>query len=208
MGIFAVDGKFARFLNCLGNLIVLNILTIICSIPIVTFGASMTALYTMTMRIVRKEEGNLFKGYFQAFKDNFKQATVIWLTGGGIMAFMAFDIWLLRSVSGSFGLVYRALLFVIILVFAMVLIHAFAVLARFENTTKNTVKNAVLFCVGRLPLAILMLAVTLIPLALLTVSYRFFSVDFLIGIAGPAYLTSVYFTDLFERYCSNSTATE
>ena len=59
MGIFAPDGKLAGFLNALGNLIVLNILTLICSIPIFTFGASMTALYTMVMRMARKEDGKI-----------------------------------------------------------------------------------------------------------------------------------------------------
>ena len=74
MGIFAPDGKLAGFLNALGNLIVLNILTLICSIPIFTFGASMTALYTMVMRMARKEDGKIISEYFKAFKANFKQA--------------------------------------------------------------------------------------------------------------------------------------
>lgn len=200
MGIFAADGKLAGFLNCLGNLIVLNILTILCSLPIVTAGASMTALYTMVMRMARKEEGSLLKGYFQAFRDNFRQATFLWIIFGGLIAFMTFDIWLLRAVSGTFGTVYRVLLFMIILVFAMVLIHVFAVLARFDNTIKNTAKNALLFCVGKLPQAILMLVLTVIPAAILTVSFRFISVDFLIGISGPAYLAAFYFADLFKNY--------
>lgn len=200
MGIFAADGKLAGFLNGLGNLIVLNILTLICCIPVVTAGAAMTALYTMTMRMARKEEGKIISGYFQAFKDNFKQATILWLIFGGLIGFMTFDIWLLRSITGTFGTVYRVVLFVIILVFAMVLIHIFAVLARFDNTIKNTAKNALLFCVGKLPQAVLMLILTLIPVILLTVSYRFVSVDFLIGLSGPAYLAAIYFADLFTDY--------
>lgn len=200
MGIFSPDGALARFLNALGNLIVLNILTIICCIPIFTAGAAMTALYTMVMRMVRKEDGKIISGYFHAFKDNFKQATILWLIFGGLIAFMTFDIWLLRSITGTFGTVYRVVLFVIILVFAMVLLHIFAVLARFDNTIKNTAKNALLFCVGKLPQAVLMLVLTLIPVALLTISYRFVSVDFLIGLSGPAYLAAIYFVDLFKSY--------
>ncbi|MGN1141348.1 MAG: YesL family protein [Oliverpabstia sp.] len=200
MGIFAPDGKLARFLNCLGNLIVLNILTLICCIPVITAGASMTALYTMVMRMVRKEDGKIIKGFFHAFKDNFRQATILWLIFGGLIGFMTFDIWLLRSITGTFGTVYRVVLFVIILIFAMVLIHIFAVLARFDNTIKNTAKNALLFCVGKLPQAILMLILTLIPAILLTISYRFVSVDFLIGLSGPAYLAAIYFADLFKNY--------
>lgn len=200
MGIFSPDGALARFLNTLGNLIVLNILTIICCIPIFTAGAAMTALYTMVMRMARKEDGKIISEYFKAFRANFKQATVLWLIFGGLIAFMIFDIWLLRSITGTFGMVYRVILFVIVLVFAMVLIHIFAVQARFYNTMKNTAKNALLFCVGKLPQAVLMLVLTLIPAALLTVSYRFISVDFLIGLSGPAYLAAIYFADLFKNY--------
>ena len=84
--------------------------------------------------------------------------------------------------------------------FAMLLIHIFAVQARFDNTMKNTAKNALLFCVGKLPQAVLMLLLTLIPAVLLTISYRFISVDFLIGLSGPAYLAAIYFADLFKNY--------
>ena len=200
MGIFAADGNLARFLNTLGNLIVLNILTMLLMLPVITAGAAMTALYTMTMRMARNEEGDIIKGYFKAFADNFKQATVIWMIGGGLILFLLFDIWILKSVEGNFGLAYRLLLFMIVLLFCMELIHIFAVLARFDNTIKNTAKNALLFCVGHFPQAILMLVVTLIPLILLTASWRFVSVDFLIGISGPAYLAGWYFKFIFKDY--------
>ena len=75
-----------------------------------------------------------------------------------------------------------------------------SVLARFDNTTRNTVKNALLFCAGHIGPACLMVAVALIPVILLTVSYRFLSVGILIGISGPAYLESMYFTPLFRTY--------
>ena len=118
MGIFAPDGKLAGFLNALGNLIVLNILTLICSIPIFTFGASMTALYTMVMRMARKEDGKIISEYFKAFKANFKQATILWLIFGGLIAFMTFDIWLLRSITGTFNNVNSSLFLVFLLLFS------------------------------------------------------------------------------------------
>lgn len=59
----------------------------------------MTALYTMVMRMARKEDGKIISEYFKAFKANFKQATILWLIFGGLIAFMTFDIWLLRSIT-------------------------------------------------------------------------------------------------------------
>ena len=159
MSIFAPDGKLARCLNCIGNLMILNILTLICCIPLVTAGAAMTALYTMTMRMARNEEGSIVREYFQAFRDNFKQATILWLIFGSLMVL-----------------------------------------------TKNTAKNALLFCVSHFPQAILMLAVTICPLLLLSVSFRFISVVFLIGLSGPAYLAGIYFKSIFRRYETASAA--
>ena len=66
MDIFAPDGKLARALNCIGNLIILNLLTLLCCIPLFTIGAAMTALYTETMRMARGEEGSIVKEYFRA----------------------------------------------------------------------------------------------------------------------------------------------
>lgn len=200
MSIFAADSKLTVVLNTIGNLMVLNILALICMLPVVTAGASLTALYTMTMRIVRKEEGSIIRGFLGAFKDNLKKSTAIWLMGGGLLVFMAFDIWLLRSVTGNFGLVYRVLLFVLMLFVGMVLMNALALTARFENTVKNTLKNALVIVASHLPQSVLMLFVFLLPVLLLFVSMRFVSVDILIGLSGPAWLASVYFCPLFHSF--------
>ena len=64
MGLFALDGKLAVFLNKLGNLMVLNLLTLLCSLPLFTAGAAMTALYACTQRLALKEYGVLFHSYF------------------------------------------------------------------------------------------------------------------------------------------------
>ena len=76
MSIFAADSKLTVVLNTIGNLMVLNILALICMLPVVTAGASLTALYTMTMRIVRKEEGSIIRCFLKTFKNNLKKSTM------------------------------------------------------------------------------------------------------------------------------------
>ena len=200
MDLFAPEGKLARVLNGIGKLIILNLLTMFCCLPVITIGAAMTALYTMTLRIARNEEGSIIREYFLAFRANFRQASVLWMIFGFLMGFLAFDIYILRELSGNFGLIYRILLFVILLGLAMICIHVFAWQARFENGLMATVRNALLLSFGHFPQAVLMLAVTLCPLLLLSVSFRFISVVFLIGLSGPAYLAGLYFTAVFRRY--------
>ena len=74
-----MDNVITRALSKICDMICLNVLWVICSIPIVTIGASTTALYTVMLKMVRNEEGYIFRGFFKAFKENFKQSTIIWL---------------------------------------------------------------------------------------------------------------------------------
>lgn len=76
---FNIDSPIMSGLNKLADLIWLNILAFFCCIPIVTVGASITALNYVALKMVRDEEGYVTKEYFKSFKQNFKQATIIWL---------------------------------------------------------------------------------------------------------------------------------
>ena len=69
---FNMDSPIMRFLSRICDLMILNILCIICCLPVVTAGASITALYTITLKMVRGEESYIFKGFLKAFKENFK----------------------------------------------------------------------------------------------------------------------------------------
>ena len=74
-----IDNPIMRGMGRLADFIILNLLWVVCSIPIITIGASTTALYTVMLKLVKNEEGYIAKGFLKAFKENFKQATVIWL---------------------------------------------------------------------------------------------------------------------------------
>ena len=80
MNIFNSDGWFARIFGTIGDIIVVNILFIICSIPIFTMGASMSAMYYTLLKKQRTgETGGIIKLFFRGFKDNFKKSTIAWL---------------------------------------------------------------------------------------------------------------------------------
>ena len=73
--IFSLDSPLFSFLNKVADLILLNILTMICCLPIITIGASMTALHYVVLKMVRDEESYIVRSYFKSFRQNFKQAT-------------------------------------------------------------------------------------------------------------------------------------
>ena len=90
-GLFDYDSGFFRALDKLGSLFILNLITLVCSIPFVTVGAAFTALYYVTMKMVKDEETYILKDYFRSFRQNFVQATVIWLIFFVVGSIMYFD---------------------------------------------------------------------------------------------------------------------
>lgn len=88
---FNMDSPVMRFLSRLCDLMILNILCLICCIPIVTIGASITALYSVTLKMVKGEDSYIAKGFFKGFRQNFKISTIIWLILLVIGALLAFD---------------------------------------------------------------------------------------------------------------------
>ena len=73
------DNVIVRALNKICDMCCLNVLWLVCCIPVFTIGASTTALYTVMLKMVKNEEGYIFRGFFKAFKENFKQSTIMWL---------------------------------------------------------------------------------------------------------------------------------
>lgn len=154
------DNVIVRALNKICDMVCLNVLWLICCIPIFTIGASTTALYTIMLKMVKNEEGYIFRGFFKAFKSNFKQSTVIWI----ILLLLGIVCWIDYRVAGMMpgtaGLVMRSLFLLAGFVLLSVTIYVFPLTARYENSTRATFHNALILTVGRLPYTILMAAVT------------------------------------------------
>lgn len=204
MAIFSPEGKLARILNRIGDLILLNILTLVCSLPVVTAGAAISALYHNTLLMVRNEEGRIAAGYFKSFRNNLKNATIIWLLGGGLAVLLLVEIKLLDFVQYAFIPQYKIVLFVLFLLVMMFTEFVLIVQSRFENTLKNTIKNGILFCILQFGGSILVFIIMLFPFALLFFSWRALSLIVLLGVSGPAFITSYYFRHLFDKYVASS----
>ena len=95
MKIFDVDSPLMQGLSKMADLMFVNLLALLCCIPIVTVGASMTALHYMALKIVRNEECYIARGFFKSFKQNLRQGTVIWLLQLLITAVLAGDFYLM-----------------------------------------------------------------------------------------------------------------
>ena len=204
--VFNFEGPVFTFLSRLADLFWLNLLFIVCCIPVITIGAATTALYYVTLKMAKDEEGYITRSYFKSFKENFMQATVIWI---GFLVLGIIMIMDLRIVNGgnaaevfsspALGNVIMVAVFVMGVVFLMTGTYVFPILAQFDNTTRNTVKNAFLISIRHLPYTIGMLIVTALPIALIWFFPALF-ILVLIMISATAYFNSKIFNKIFVLY--------
>ncbi len=75
---FNPDSSVMRFITKIASSVYLNILWFVCCLPVVTIGASTTALFYVTLKMAKNEEGNITAAFFHSFQENFRQATKIW----------------------------------------------------------------------------------------------------------------------------------
>ena len=150
MQFFSYESKFSQILLKLCWSCYLNLLWFVCSLPIVTIGASTTALYYASLKLVREEDSSLTRQFFRSFRENFKQATVLWLILLGV------------SAAGPLAVMWTLILAVVIaasVVYVIVLLYVFPLLASVCNTNRAMLKNAFLIGTHYLFATILIFAV-------------------------------------------------
>ena len=146
MNIFKFDSPVMNFIGKVADMIILNILCLICSIPIITFGAAFTAKYYVSMKIVRGEEGTIIKPYFKAFAENFKQATIAWLIQLAVLALVVMDwFWVFNKGLSDVHTIYLIAIVVLSLMWIFVTITIFPFFARFEMTLLEAFKGSIIF---------------------------------------------------------------
>ena len=201
---FNMDSPIMRFLSRICDLMILNILCIICCLPVVTAGASITALYTITLKMVRGEESYIFKGFLKAFKENFKQSTILWLIMAVWGLFIFVDYRAASFLPENMSTIFRILIGALLVLYLMVLTYVFPYTARFENNIKNTFKNALLISILNLPwtLVLVVCPAALVFVTFLTPSTLVYGsmLWMLLGFAAVAYVSSIIFRKIFAKY--------
>ena len=151
MNIFSYDSKFSQLFVKLSYACWLNMMWMICSLPIITIGASTTALYSVTLKIADETESNITRQFIHAFRSNFKQSTRLWillLIAGLLIGGDFYVVMHMRSMStGIMAIIWTlnlALLIAVSIIYVVVLIYIFPLIARVENTDQAMLKNSLL----------------------------------------------------------------
>ena len=159
MQIFNPDSRFSQFIYSVMDYIKLGLVFLLFSIPGFTAGAAAAAVMTVGMRIERKEAPTIFRPFWQAFKDNFRQGTILTVLFMAVFGFLAADWYVLMQMEQTLLIrLICAIIFVLALLAAALMLWAFPTLARFELTNRQIIHNAVIHMFARFPQTLLALA--------------------------------------------------
>ena len=190
--VFDMENPLMRALAVVADLILLNFLTIIGMIPVVTAGASLTARNDVLQHIVRKEEGYIARSFFASYKSNLKQGSIMGLIFAVPAGLLILEYDVIRAIPELHMPIFYAML---LLAGGIVLacgIYAFHLLARFENTIVGTIKNALMLSFGYLPRTVGMIAAYVGFWAVVIAFYMYlFPVIILFATTLPAYICTL-----------------
>ena len=204
MKFLSPDSKVTLFLTKVADMMILNILFIISCIPVFTLGAAITALYRTVMEYEKPKAQGLIKLYFCEFRRNFKKATLLFL-----ILLVPVAITLYEAVFYLIGTEKVSSLSAFIFLFPLFIVtgivsYVYPLQSKFENTIKNTLRNAFIMVWIHLPITAILVAVNLLLPALMFLSTQFFlkiSVFWLlIGFSLQCELNSIFLLKVFKKY--------
>lgn len=209
--LFNMDNKFFTFMSRVADLIILNLLCLVCCIPIVTIGPSVSAMFYVTLKMVRNEESYIVRGFFKSFKQNLKQGILINLIMLAAGVLLAIDISICRGTAGSLGKVLIVVFMMILVIYLMLFMYIYPVLAKFYNTIRNTFINAFLMSIRHLPYTVLMILISAAPALVLfipsaQVQSTVILLLVLLGFSGIAYINSHFLVKIFDKYIPEETS--
>lgn len=200
MGLLRFDSPLMRLLAKVADLMIVNLLVLICSLPIFTIGACLTAMQNIFYRILHNEDVYVFREFFASFKRNFKQATIIWLLILPIILFLIYDYFMLEetaTATAAFLMIVSAIMLVFVFI---VMMYIFPILSRYDNTVKQMFKNSIVIAITHPIRSILMVLIFGFCVFIeILMPYKMFPILFCFCISVPWYFCSMVYMPIFDR---------
>jgi len=197
--LFNPENRFWNFIAKLADVACMSILWVICSLPLVTAGASTAAFYSFTLDQVADQEGGVWKSFFTGFKRHFRKATVLWLIELAGAAFLALELlasWNLYVNRGLFGLAFLCVGFTVTLIFLCWSAYLLPMLTAFDLPLKRLLADSFIMAMGNLPVS----AVLLVIAAGVLVLFYYMSGLFFFWVGLGIFLSSYLIAGVFRRY--------
>lgn len=202
--LFNLENPFMQFLFRVSDLIILNLIFMLSCIPVVTIGASISALHSVCLKIVRGQESYMWQGFWKAFRQNFKQGTVLWIISIVIFFVIHMDFTILNAGDHPlFGYVKVALGSVTAVLFSM-FIYVFPIISHFKCTIRQAIKNSLFMTIGHLPFSILLVVMYGLIFFLATLNVKMLALVIAVAtICGFSVVTltaCIIFDRIFKKY--------
>lgn len=195
--IFDVDNPVWRFVGKLADVFILNLLWIVCCIPVVTIGAASTAVYYVTFKLAGDTEGHLIKDFFKSFRLNMKQATVVWLLMLLSGLILVFDLWFFTEQTSWLGKAMVALFSMIGMIYLMTALYLFPVLAGFYQNTKSLIRTSFAMAIRHLPWTLLLM---IMDAGIVLTAFFYIPPILFLCFTLTAFLNSYIFRIIFSKY--------
>ncbi len=200
--LFSLDNPFMQFLSRVADLMLLNVMTIVLCLPVFTAGAALAALHKVCQNMVFETDAGIFMPFLRAFRDNFRQATLVWLVELVVTAALVCDVLLVMAYFGKSTVMY-VLLGVLAFLAAGICAYLIPLIARYNNTLRQHVNNAAVLAVVKLPKTLLLVLMNLLPVLLALLSLKVFVQTLIfwviIGFAFMAFLQESLLRSVYEQ---------
>lgn len=152
------QSRFHAVVAALSDVIWAGVLWLVCSLPLVTVGAASTALYYVTVKCIRHERGSLTKSFFRAFRENFRQGTLLWLLLVAYVLLGLLNAYALGSMGVGRGSALYYLVRILLLLPVLLFPWLFAFLSRFQNSLVGTLKYSAYLALRHVGVTLLLAA--------------------------------------------------
>ncbi len=202
MDLFSISGKFYSFMTKVADLIILSVLWLLTSLPVITLGASGSALYYSVIKVVRKDSDGPVRAFFKAFKENFKQGTVI-MVAVAVFALLVTAIgtvvYRVHSDAETLQRVYTVYLILLGIIIAW-LHYLISYIARFRAPLKTVLLNSLVICFVNLPQSISMMVLFILCVMGFILTFPGSAMVIILAPGVYALLTSYLTERIYQKY--------
>lgn len=198
-----------KFFEHFGEFFVLNLIFVLACIPVITMGAALTALFTMTNKMNRNEEGNLWESFWKAFRLNFKPATILWILSLAYIYLIYVVYMVMIYQTGTLANILTVVLGLLLVVFSFTFPLLFPMVARYENSIGNYIKNSFVVSIANLKAWFVITVIWFVPIFVFMAKPILFAYLWyfwlLIMCSVCAYCTSLTMQKVYEKLENNET---